>query len=359
LLNPPEANITITSDLGIVGPITVDEFGRFIAEIEFQNIGKGVITVTDLKTGLNDSVYVNFPLIYLPTPKKVIVNDTFTFPISVFIPYNQTPLGYYDFVITFNNNSLELKSVVDGDLYDNFPSPYVEILNESAVRILQGTLEDTVLTTGNTDVANLTFKVLSEGATNITLTFYKNSINSFLDINGSPIVTEPLTVSRMINGTSNVITIRLKIWRVEDQATKDKINRDLERLKRILRQTKDKCGTEIKIEVKFNNISKEDWRNKIDKDGDGYLDEYTTSYKNPTEEEKALLSNFYEKGHINVYYIKEFDQGGNSGSGTTGEYVEWPRTETRKGVVVDSDDSGTNTLGTNYFTILDSNIIAT
>mgnify|MGYP000223938175 CR=1 FL=1 len=340
IVGPPTADIQISCNLGEVSPTQVDDYGRFYADINFTEFGIYHVIANETRTELTDEVYIDFPVIYMSTPNKAIVNDTITVPLSVYIPYDHFPLGFYNIDIIYDCERLHFEFIIDGDLYDAFEAPKWFMLNESTIRICQFTSEFGRPALGNVKIANLTFRIMDIGVSYITVMLAGNDIQNLLDVTGTPIVEEPPILTNHINGSDKVIHVKLKIWKVEDQVTEDKIGRDIQNLKNIYSQIKDKCGVKVEIDYEINTISKEDWRNIIDKDGDGRLDEYE-NFNNPTEEEKALLNNFYRTGYVNVYYIKEFDWKNQGGSGTTGEYV---KADGRRGVIIDSDDSIKNTL---------------
>ena len=343
IVPPPRAEITILSDLGEISSTKVDDFGIFYADVNFTEFGVYNITAIETTTELMDNISIEFNPVYLHAPRKGTVNDTVNISISVYIPYDNAPLAFYNFTIIYNETILQPEYIIDGYLYDNLPQPDVVWLNKSAISISQHALMCALgkPAIGNVKIANITFRVLNVGASDIILTLANNSIYNLLDENEMPILNESFKEEKTVITTNKTLTLKLKIWIVENQANKARVLNDIKNLKRIFKQLKTICGTEVRIEYKINKISKNDWVNKIDKDKDGLLDEYV-KFDNPTDEEKALLENFFKRGYLNVYYIKEFDWKNSGGSSTTGEYVK--KNATHRGVIIDSDNAIINTL---------------
>ncbi len=337
IVRPPQSNITITTNIGEILNTTVDGDGIYTSIVFVNETGNYSITVRD-KSGAETNMDFEVPRIYLSAPERIPVNNTFGVIISVFVPHNESPLGYFDFNVSFNTSCLEFIGGFDANPYDPIPMPESKVQPDGTIRIYKNLTESGIEKIGTIGLVNLTFYGLEPGNMSFSLQFTNNDPENFVDCSGKPYIPTPVKKSGKTEVTSKKVTLKLKIWKVEGQVTDSKIEKDLARLKEILKQMKRICGIDVVFDIEYNTISRNDWK-KIDKDNDGRLDEFIDPDK-PTDEEKALLNNHFIKGRINIYYIKEFDEDG-KGSDSTGEFLEYGD---KKSVVVDSDDSNKNTL---------------
>jgi len=341
MVEPPTSNITVVSDKGEFLNVSGDSYGIFTSYITLTEIGDYTITATEKNSGIDTELQFEIPRVYISVPDTIHVNSAINLGIIVFVPYNESPLGYYDFNITFNESGLELMGWHDRNPYDPIPLPNVELVGMNTIRVFQNISEMGIEAMGVVEIINVTFFVTDPGALLFNVKLTNNDPNNLADNTGKPYTSTPVNETKKTDVSAKTVKLKIKIWKVEGQVTDKKVDDDINKLKEILKQCEELCGTKIEVEVKKNTISKNDWKG-IDKDNDGYLDEFIEDGK-PTSEEKALLDNHFETGYLNVYYVREFDDGSNKGSKTTGEYVTYPD-KNKKAVVVDSDDSSKNTL---------------
>lgn len=335
----PQANLTMTANKNAEISGLYDDSGVFYFSIFPTELGEYEFYIRDTVSNKNATSIVTFERIYLDAPEFVAVDTEVNVLVNVFIPLNESPLGTYDFNITFNDTILTPITVYDGDPYDVVPAPNYEI-GLNSIRITQRMDHMDEGARGFLSLANISFYVSAPGTTNISLNLTNNDPESFTGFDGIvySVNTNP---KKKVESKTQTKTIKLKIWKVEGQVTDAKIKNDLNKLKQIYSQIESKLGVKLIWDIHYNTITEEQWK-KVDKDGDGLLDEYL-KFSNPTEEEKALLDNHYISERINIYYIKEFDTSNKGKSTTTGEYLKHSE-NSRRGVVMDSDDSSAITL---------------
>lgn len=120
-----------TSELHAIG-------GVFGVSIDADNWGAAQVSVSDNSTGISASTQIEFSPLYLdlsynlvdPTVEFISYenlefmssgdNQSFIFDVGVFFPPELGTLGQYDLRVEFDNSLLEVVSVADPDLTDNF-----------------------------------------------------------------------------------------------------------------------------------------------------------------------------------------------------------------------------------------------
>ena len=194
-VHPPEANILFESTLGIVD-VTFDESGDFIGWITSPMPGNAEVYVTEEYTGYSEIVDVVFPAVHLFPPIRSDTTWTDTtwlkrdttgyldIGLNVWNP-TETPLGYYDFLISFDSSVVRFLGAADWDVTDGFGPPNLEILDSSNVRISGGGAGGY-----SNDIARLHFApVTLSKPSPVTVNLWNNDPTSLSDVTGFPIYT--------------------------------------------------------------------------------------------------------------------------------------------------------------------------
>jgi len=191
-VHPPEANVIFETDFGAVDSVTFDGYGDFIGWISSWTPGRADVYVTEEYSGfgLSQPVELVFPAVHLFSPIRSdttwtdstwLKRDTTGYldiGLNVWNP-SESPLGYYDFLISFDSSVVRFLGALDWD----FGVPSVQILDSSQVRISGGG-------TGgySNDLARLHFEPVTLGkATPVTVDLWNFDPNSLSDVTGFPI----------------------------------------------------------------------------------------------------------------------------------------------------------------------------
>jgi hypothetical protein len=300
---PPQANINIKTDLGTVSPTTIDENGAFIATVTSNDLGTADVTATETETEIDESVQVVFPALSCGSEEDVaLVGCTFTAPVNIFVSDPNRALGYYDLKISFDGSIHRFSNVTDGNPNDEFDAPNVEVIDDNTIRIYQTNTISMLSPTGSVDVANITFQVVGVCSAPICMALWDDLPQSLTDTNGILLQSTP-NVGEEPKAKEKK-KLHLCVHRVDGSGNTDaEIKADIKKAQEIFNAALGNCcAIEISWDKKINKITKKDWKDNIDKDGDGKLDEFTKLGK-LTKEEKALLGK-NKDSCINVYYVK-------------------------------------------------------
>jgi hypothetical protein len=300
---PPQAKINIKTDLGTVSPTTIDENGAFIATVTSNDLGTANVTATETETEIDESVQMVFPALSCGSEEDVaLVGCTFTAPVNIFVSDPNRALGYYDLKISFDGSIIRFSNVTDGNPNDEFDAPNVKVIDDNTIRIYQTNTISMLSPTGSVDVANITFQVVGVGSAPICMALWDDLPQNLTDTNGTLLPSTP-NVGKKPKAKEKK-KLHLCIHRVDGSGNTDaEIKADIKKAQEIFNAALGNCcAIEISWDKKINKITKKDWKNNIDKDGDGKLDDFTKPGK-LTKEEKALLKK-NKNSCINVYYVK-------------------------------------------------------
>jgi len=312
---PERVNMTLATDMGVVGTLTSDENGVFHTTLVSNDLGIANLTATvhDLlyDRHVNETTQVNFPAIYFSAPKVALVESTFIVPVNVYVSDPMRALGYYDLVFSFNSSIMRFVNASDGNPSDEFETPNVEIgLCMGSIRISQRNNVSLVSPTGSVDVANLTFRVVGSGQTWIDIGLRGGYPASLLDTFGVPLPpTYPPNVCKWIDlligkkPPSKKICLNINIAKCSG-LTKPDVDRDVACLKMVFLKN---C-VPIQVEVcTYNEIDVKEFIGD-----DCVMDEFK-KLNEPTKEEQQLLGNskFRKECCVNVFYVKNLSDGSN------------------------------------------------
>jgi hypothetical protein len=298
----PCVNITITSDFGVVSPTSIEEHGIFKATVSSNQLGIANVTATDVLSGKNKTISVIFPALSVVSPTdSVLLNDIFTQTINVFVPEPHA-LGFYDLKISFNSTIIRFINITDGDPYDEFDAPHLEVIDDNTLRINQTNEVSMTSPTGSVDIANITFVSVATGYSQIAVTPWNDLESSLVNTYGNPLPKTPKVEEK--STTKKKMLLRLNPIVVEDSGVDEAVLKEtIKSTQEIFNNARGNClAIQLAWDGQINWITKAQWKN-IDKNNDQQLDDMPHEGFTERPEAKALLAMHRKVCYANAYWV--------------------------------------------------------
>jgi hypothetical protein len=333
-----KADITIITDLGTTSPTTF-ETGAFRTNVTSDELGFANVTAIDKTTGINKTIVVPFPAMYIGPPNVlVLVGSTFSVPLYVFVSNPGRALGFYDLNISFNSSMIEFVNITDGDPNDEFDTPLINVFDNNTIRISQINVVSNVTPTGEVNICNITFCAQEAGFAPINMTLWNDSPQSLLDTDGTPLPSTPNI------GEDPVVHMKkketcLKIHVVKNCVNLARVNADIEYAKKVFEGAKARANCSA-IEIKTCDIDPINIDELEEINAGGLVFRSDPKDNKLSSKLRQLLSTNPKPNCVNIYYVKKIRQPPAWGVTIDGEHFP---SETNHGIVI-SEYADTRTM---------------
>lgn len=291
--------------------------GVFSATLRATDYGRAVVTATEANSGLSENINVDFPAVYLDTPKYAVLGEKFGASVIMYIHPDKeiNSLGYYDLTINYDPTAI---SPSIPDIQDSNPYDYILMTNAAVVSPgvlhISGTATNPEATSNGRIMAlTLGFTTINAGDSKLNVSVNESALRAIC--NTSILTSEHFrgTATLGLSAYSTHVVekprkdICIRLWNVAGSLNDAQFNQDTEAMQALFNNHVNISCPRVKFNFEVENISFETWNTTIDLNHDGNLSEFAVS-TNPTNEEIELLKH-RKSGCLNVYYVPKLSDG--------------------------------------------------